>query len=158
MDAVKPDGARRLHLVPISQRAANELVTSWHRHNGPVRGDLFRVAAATQDGSIVAVGIAGRPVARHLQDGRTVEVTRVASSGAPNATSFLYRALARAALNLGYDRVITYTQADESGSSLRAAGFRVVASRPSRRGWSAPSRPREDARYQSVDRVLWEAS
>lgn len=93
-----------------------------------------------------------------MDDGQTLEVTRVASSGHDNATSFLYGALRRAAFALGYTRVITYTQADESGSSLRAAGYRVIAQRPPRKGWSTAARPRDDALYQSTARTLWEAS
>lgn len=146
-----------LELVPLSQRAAVEACASWHRHQPPPRGDLFRVGAAVA-GELVAVGIAGRPVARHLDDGYTVEVSRVASSGYPNATSFLYAALRRAAFALGYSRVITYTQAGEPGSSLRAAGYRVVAERTRvRHGWSRPSRARDDARFLPAQRTLWES-
>ncbi len=146
-----------LYLVPISQRTAKECVQKWHRHNAPPRGDIIRVGAAV-DGELVAVGMAGRPVARHLDDGQTLEVTRVASAGHDNATSFLYAALRRAAFALGYTRVITYTQAEESGASLRAAGYRVIAQRPPRKGWSTVSRPRDDALYQSTARTLWESS
>lgn len=147
-----------LHLVPVSQRVAHDCVTRWHRHNGAPRGDLFRVGAATEDGTLVAVGIAARPVARHFDDGRTVEVIRVSSDGTRNATSMLYAALTRAAWALGYTRVITYTQADESGASLRAVGWRVIAERPATRGWDTPSRPRDDARYLVSQRTLWEAT
>jgi len=145
-----------LHLVPISQRIAQECVTRWHRHNAAPRGDVIRVGLADDDGTLVAVGMAGRPVARSYDDGQTLEVTRVSSDGTPNSTSKLYGALARAAFALGYTRIITYTQMDESGSSLRAAGYKVVASRPARKGWSAPSRPRDDARYMTSERWLWE--
>lgn len=149
-----------LHLVPISRAIAHECVTRWHRHNGvpSIAGDIFRVGAATDDGTLVAVGMAGRPVARHYDDGQTVEVHRVSSDGTRNATSMLYAALTRAAFALGYTRVITYTQADESGASLRAAGWRVIANRPARSGWSTPSRPRDDARYLTSERTLWEAT
>lgn len=147
-----------LQLVPVSRRVADDCVTRWHRHNGSTAGALFRVGAATDDGTLVAVGIAGRPVARHYDDGRTVEVTRVSSDGTPNATSMLYAALTRASFALGYRRVITYTQAGESGASLRGAGWRVVASRPARAGWDTVSRPRDDARYESTERTLWEAA
>jgi hypothetical protein len=50
------------------------------------------------------------------------------------------------------------TQADESGASLRAAGYRVVASRPPRPGWSCPSRPREDRGVDGIARTLWEVA
>lgn len=146
-----------LRLVPISQRAAREACANWHRHNPPPRGDVFRVGICTDDGCLVCVGFGGRPVARHLDDGQTIEVTRVASDGTRNATSMAYGALTRAAFALGYRRVITYTQADESGASLRAAGWKVIASRPPRSGWNCASRPADDARYLPAERTLWEA-
>jgi hypothetical protein len=145
-----------LRLVPLSQRAARDACADWHRHNPPPRGDIFRVGVVDGD-TLVCVGFAGRPVARHLDDGQTIEVTRVASSGTPNATSMTYAALTRAAFALGYRRVITYTQADEPGTSLRAAGWHVVAQRPARPGWSSVARARDDARYLSTARTLWEA-
>jgi hypothetical protein len=147
-----------LHLVPISRALAYECVTRWHRHNGlpSIAGDVIRVGAANDQGLLVAVGLAGRPVARSFEDGQTLEVHRVASDGTKNATSMLYGALSRAAFALGYNRIITYTQADESGSSLRAAGWRVIAQRASRAGWSTPSRPRDDAKYETTQRTLWE--
>lgn len=148
--------SRGLYLVPVSQKIANDCVTRWHRHNGEPAGDLFRVGAAL-DGVLVAVGIAGRPSNRHYDNGQTVEVTRVSSDGSRNSTSLLYGALTRAAWALGYTRVVTYTQHDESGASLRGAGWRVVAERPARKGWDTSSRPRDDARYQSTTRLLWEA-
>ena len=78
---------------------------------------------------------------------------------APNANSMLYAAAWRAAKALGYQRLITYTLASESGSSLRAAGYRVVAERGPRRGWSVPSRPRLDlSTGHGVQRTLWEAT
>jgi hypothetical protein len=151
------DAGMSLYLVPLSQRQAAEACASWHRHNAPPRGDIFRVGAAVE-GQLVAVGIAGRPVARHLDDGQTIEVTRVASSGTRNATSFLYGALRRAAFALGYTRVITYTQANEGGASLRAAGYRVIGNRPARGGWSSVARVRDDAKYMPAQRTLWEAT
>ena len=102
--------------------------------------------------------MAGRPVARHYDDGSTVEITRVSTDGTRNATSMLYGALTRAGFALGYTRIITYTQANESGSSLRAAGWTVIATRKPRKGWNAPSRPRDDAKYETTQRTLWEAT
>lgn len=147
-----------LHLVPLSQRMARECVTRWHRHNAAPRGDVVRVGVANDQGELVGVGMAGRPVARHYDDGVTLEVHRVATDGHKNANSMIYGALTRAAFALGYTRVITYTQADESGASLRAAGWRVIAQRPARKGWNSVSRPRDDARYMTSERTLWEAT
>ena len=107
-------------------------------------------------GILRAVCIVGRPVARHFDDGQTLEVNRTATDGTRNANSMLYGAAARAAFALGYTRLITYTQASESGSSLKAAGWKVIAQREARLGWTTPSRPRSDIRSSGVARQLWE--
>lgn len=99
----------------------------------------------------------GRPVARHLNDGLTLEVNRTATDGTQNANSMLYGAAWRAARALGYRKLVTYTMADEPGSSLRAAGWRVVGERPARTGWATPSRPRIDKGVDRIPRTLWEA-
>lgn len=88
-------------------------------------------------------------------DGETLEVTRSCTNGTPNANSALYGAAWRAARSLGADRLITYTQSEESGASLRAAGYRVVALRPSQGGWNSPRRPRLDTHPIDVARTLW---
>ena len=147
-----------LRLVPLSLAQANEHVAAWHRHNRPVPGAKFCVGAADDDGVLHSVGIAGRPVARNFDDGDTLEVTRVCSDGTRNACSIVYAALQRAAFALGYRRIITYTQASEGGASLRASGWRVIAERPARVGWSVPSRPRDDGRYVPSARQLWEVN
>jgi phosphoribosyl 1,2-cyclic phosphodiesterase len=90
-------------------------------------------------------------------DGRTLEVNRTATDGTRNANSKLYGAAWQVAKNLGYRRLITYTQAGESGDSLRGAGWRLLAARPARLGWDAPSRPRDDNGVDGIARTLWEA-
>lgn len=99
----------------------------------------------------------GRPVARHYDDGTTLEVNRTCTDGTPNANSMLYGAAWRAAKALGYRRLITYTRADESGASLKAAGWKVVAQRSANKGWNCPSRPRVDTTQYGIQRTLWEA-
>lgn len=112
-----------------------------HRHlRRPVTGWLFGVQVLRGERRI-GVAMAARPSSRLLQDGLTVEISRVAVlEGERNACSFAYGALRRAARALGYQRVVTYTLEQESGASLRAAGFRCEglagggqADRPSRR-------------------------
>lgn len=147
----------RLHLVPVRSREAKEFVRTWHRHHRPPTGQIFAIGAADEEGTLRAVAIVGRPVARHLDDGTTLEVTRTASDGARNANSLLYGAAWRAAKALGYRRLVTYTQEAESGASLRGAGWHVIARRPSRAGWHAPSRPRTDRGNDLITRFLWEA-
>lgn len=147
-----------LHLVPVSFGQACEFVAQWHRHHAPPVGHKFSVGVADEQ-LLVGVAIVGRPVARHLDNGQTLEVTRVAvADGARHVCSMLYAACWRAAKALGFRRLVTYTQADESGASLRAAGWRVVAELPPRAGWTCPSRPREPRGTEGVQRYLWEAS
>lgn len=132
----------RLSIVPLSLEEANEFVRCHHRHHGEVVGHKFSLGAATGN-AICGIAIIGRPVARGRDDGLTLEVTRLATDGTRNACSFLYGAAARAAFALGYRRLGTYILADESGISLRAAGWRLIGEVRGR-SWSCPSRPRVD--------------
>jgi len=146
-----------LQLVNISQQVCRDCVGRWHRTHFPPPGDVIRVGVCDQDGVLVGAGCAGRPVARGLDDGRTLEITRVATDGTRNANSMIYAALARAAFALGWRRVVTYTQAGETGASLTAAGYKTIAERPPRAGWKCLARPHADARgYLGVARTLWE--
>lgn len=146
-----------LRIVPVTFKAASAYVAEYHRHNKPPVGMKFCIGAA-DDAELVGVAIIGRPVARHFDDGLTLEVTRTCTDGTPNVNSLLYGAAWRAAKALGYVRLVTYTQADESGASLRAAGWRVIAERTARSGWDMPARARDNRDYLSTDRTLWEAS
>lgn len=146
-----------LRVVPVRQRDAREFVAAHHRHHGAPPGAVFCVGVA--DGEVlVGVAMVGRPVARHYDDGLTLEVNRTATDGSRNANSMLYGAAWRAAKALGYRRLITYTQDGESGSSLRAAGWRVLGEREARGGWTCPSRPRTDRGTAGVARTLWETA
>ena len=129
-----------MNLQPISLREARQYIAENHRHSRAPQGWLFGVAAV-DGGRIAGVGVAGRPVARMLQDGFTVEITRVCTDGSRNVCSLLYGALCRAAKALGYRCVITYTLATEPGSSVLASGFTrsgMVAADV----WDRPARPR----------------
>ena len=103
-----------METLPLHLRQANEFVAKYHRHNLPVTGCKFSVGAAVE-GKLVGVAIAGRPVARRLDDGKTLEVLRVCTDGTRNANSFLYGRVKRTAQWMGYEKVITYTLEEESG-------------------------------------------
>lgn len=111
-----------LRVVPCTQRQAKGYVRDHHRHNAAPQGGLFALAAMDGD-RICGVVIVGRPVARSLDDGLTVEITRCCSDGTRNVCSLLYGRARRAAFALGYRRVVTYTLPEEGGASLRAAGM-----------------------------------
>jgi hypothetical protein len=145
----------RLTIMPCELADANAFVTLHHRHHAPVRGHKFSIACEL-GGSIVGVAIVGRPLSRMLDDGLTLEVTRVATNGTPNACSILYGACRRATFALGFKKLVTYTLASEGGSSLRAAGWKVVGEVRGQ-SWSRPSRPRVD-RTPNQNKLRWEAS
>lgn len=124
-----------LRIVPCNLATARDFVALHHRHHKPPVGHKYSIGIASGD-EMVGVIIVGRPIARLLDDGLTLEVLRsCVANGVPNGNSMLYGAAWRAAKALGYVRLITYTQDGESGASLRAAGWRVVAQRKPRPGW-----------------------
>ena len=145
----------RFVIVPLPLDEANAFVVQVHRHHPPVVGYKFALGAATRDGVVVGVAIVGRPVARHLDDGLTLEVTRVATTGEKDACSALYGACRRATFALGYTRLVTYTLASESGASLRAAGYRLLGEVRGR-SWSCASRPRVD-KHPLQGKLRWDA-
>jgi hypothetical protein len=121
---VKPRVQARVDIVPITLPKANAYIARVHRHHGVLPGGFaWWAVAAVASGQVVGVALAGRPTNRNNDDGQTVEVQRVASDGTPNVCSALYGACARAARALGAARILTYTLAEESGSSLRGAGW-----------------------------------
>ena len=147
-----------LRIVPCNLATARDFVALHHRHHKPPVGHKYSIGIASGD-EMVGVIIVGRHIARLLDDGLTLEVLRsCVANGVPNGNSMLYGAAWRAAKALGYVRLITYTQDGESGASLRAAGWRVVAQRKPRPGWDMPSRRRLGNGNDNVARTLWEAS
>lgn len=150
----------RLEIVPLRRVEAVSFIEQHHRHHPPPAGDVFRIGAADEEGKVRGVAMIGRPVARHYDDGWTLEVNRVATDGCENACSALYGAAWRAAKALGYRRLITYTLASESGSSLKGAGWECIAKRKGR-SWadSSQSRPRVDTYEQhGQEKLLWEVA
>jgi tRNA A37 N6-isopentenylltransferase MiaA len=143
-----------IEVVPVTLRAANAYVAEHHRHHRPTRGCLFCIGLETE-GHLVGVTIVGRPVARMLQDGRTAEVTRLCTDGTRNACSALYGAAWRAARAIGYRRLVTYTLPEEGGTSLRAAGWRLIGEAGGG-SWSRTERPRVDA-HPMQSKLRWEA-
>ena len=148
-----------MQVRPITFRQACEFVARLHRHNKPPRGHKFSIGLFDAD-KLVGVAMAGRPVARAFDDGLTIEVNRTCTDGTRNANSMLYGAVWRAAKSMGYRRCITYTQADEAGASLRAAGFAKVRELAARASWAESSvklkAKRDPVGNGGVPRVLWE--
>jgi len=144
-----------MKVIPLNLSAANDFVSRYHRHSAPVRGHRYSLGLSS-DGNLVAVVIVGRPVARHLDDGTTAEVTRLCTlPEAPrNACSKLYSAAQRVWFAMGGQRLVTYTLQSESGESLRGAGWRLDGEAGGR-FWSTPSRPRVKHPSQKSLKLRW---
>jgi len=132
-----------IELRPITQAAAFDFIRQHHRHHTVPVGALWWHGVHNEIGELCGVAIVGRPVARKLDDGLTIEVTRLCTDGTDNACSMLYGASRRVALDKGFRRGITYTLPEEGGASLRASGWLRLGTTPGK-SWSVPSRPRED--------------
>lgn len=147
-----------MNIVPITFRQACAFVAALHRHNRPPVGHKFSIGLVG-DAGLVGVAMVSRPVSRALDDGLTAEVSRTCTDGTRNANSMLYGAAARACAGMGYVLLITYTQADESGASLRAAGFVREAELPARESWAGASvklkAKRDPIGNGGVARVRW---
>ncbi len=152
-----------LTIRPITLRKANAYVTQYHRHNIATNGHKWSIACYDGD-RLCGVAIAGQPIARGLDDGRTIEIRRVCTDGTYNACSKLYGAAARIAKEFGYKRVVTYTLVSEPGTSLKASGW-TNAGEAGGRSWDTPSRPREAVqetlfgevrKYPEEKKIRWE--
>jgi len=145
-----------VRITPIDFAEANAFVETRHRHHKPVVGCKFCLAVSDGD-KVVGVAIVGRPVARHLDDGWTLEVNRCCTDGTKNACSMLYSHAWKAAKALGYTRLITYTLPEEGGASLKASNWRLVGLRGGG-NWNTKTRPRIDTAAElRGQKMLWEA-
>lgn len=147
------EGPYRVETIPFAR--ANAYVQQRHRHLNGVVGHLFSLGLV-DDVGIRGVCIVGRPVARHLDDGQTAEITRLATDGSRNACSALLGRARRKILEMGFRRIITYTLPNESGASLRGAGFRI--DKATKGGsWTRPTRERNDTHpLEGKTRWIWE--
>jgi hypothetical protein len=149
----------RLKIVPITLATAKEFIKSKHRHNKPPVGWKFGIGLRKGD-NMIGVATAGRPISRYLDDGLTLEINRTCTDGTKNANSMLYSAIWRVGKAMGYKRCITYTRQDESGISLRAAGWLKVKELPPHKNWNESSvklkHKRDPNEESGVRRIIWE--
>ena len=132
----------KLILSPIKQAEAQHYINTHHRHHKAPVGSIFQIACSVGD-KVVGVVMVGRPVARNLDDGWTLEVNRLCTDGTKNACSMLYAAAWRVTKNLGYKKLITYILTSEHGSSLKASGWKCLGETGGG-SWSRKDRPRVD--------------
>lgn len=141
-----------LELQPLNFDEACRFISEHHRHHLPPQGWKFGIAVNNGE-KVVGVITIGRPIARHQDDGWTLEVTRCCTDGTKNVCSMLYSAAARAMRALGYRRLITYTLIIEPGTSLKAAGWKEVW-KTTGGTWNRPGRPRVD-KHPTKQKILW---
>jgi len=152
---MKPEGATKLVLHPVLAKEAKAFVRKHHRTHKVPTGGVFAIGVAREGcNEPCGVAIVGRPLARLLDDGWTLEVTRCCTDGTKNACSMLYGAAWRAARALGYRKLVTYTLVEEGGASLRGAGWRTVGECGGGT-WNRKSRPRVDL-HPEQKKIRWE--
>lgn len=138
--------------TPISFRQACQFINQHHRHHKAPQGMKF--ALGMSNGlKLVGVLTAGRPVSRHKDDGLTLEVTRLCVNGAYiHLCSKLYAAARRIAREMGYHALITYTLDEETGASVRAAGFQLMG-KSAGGSWNSLSRNRVDKHPTGLKKI-----
>ncbi|HKM65014.1 MAG TPA: XF1762 family protein [Acidisphaera sp.] len=148
----------QLEFVHVSFHEARCVIAKYHAHcTAPVG---WRFGIGIRNGrTLIGVATVGNPVARALGGQGIVEVSRLCvrrdlpSALCWNAASMLYGWCAREAARCGWRKIVTYTRADELGTSLRAAGWTPEA-RVRGRGWHSTRRDRSNTNGW-IDKVRW---
>ena len=136
----------------VTFQQAKSFIQQHHHHcRAPV---TWRFRQGIFNGrTLIGVAVVGNPVAPGLNGRGVLEVNRLClRRDLPdalrwNAASMLYGWCAREAARQGWRKIITYTRADERGTSLCAAGWKMDG-RVRGRGWhSAVSLPVSAPRF-----------
>ena len=147
-----------LELIPVTLKEADDYVENFHRHCGRTGGAKFAIGV-TDGMGLVGVAIVGRPICRHHDNGTTAEVRRICTKddSPSNVCSMLYGAAWRAWRAMGGKKIITYTLQSESGTSVKAAGWKVVGeTRVNKNGWSNNVRKRNWQPVYGQTKFRWE--
>lgn len=113
-------------LQPITLKEAQTFVNEHHRHT--TAPQVHKISIGLNDGEkVIGVVIVGRTISRNNNNGLTLEVVRCCVlEGYKDACSKLYATAWRATRAMGFQRLITYTLITESGTSLKAAGYKII--------------------------------
>jgi len=142
---------------PIPFAQARKFVDKHHRHNSAPQSHKFSIGLLHY-GILVGVIIASTPKARALNNGFTLELNRCCVLPEQrNACSKLYAKAILAGRCMGYGKFVTYTLPSESGSSLKAVGFKLDGfTQPRPKGWDHPSRRRiMPEKYPTERKCRW---
>jgi len=147
-----------LEIGEIDRASAKRFIAQHHAHcRVPV---AWRFHTGIYNGrTLLGVAVVGNPVAPALNSRGILEVNRLcvrrdtAAALRWNAASMLYGWCAREAARQGWQKIITYTRADEPGTSLRASGWRKEC-RVKGRGWHSARRARSNTNSW-IDKIRW---
>lgn len=140
----------KLSVRPVSLKQANEFVENLHRHHRKTQGHKFSEGCFDENDVLHGVAIVGRPVSRFLDDGCTLEVTRLCTDGTFNACSILYSRCAKIAKEMGYTKIITYILEEEQGTSLKASGWTLEENNVGGGSWDDCSRREDKRNFQQI--------
>lgn len=153
-------------IAPIPVRHAERFVAAVHRRLPHAAHRMWAIGLWRDD--LVGVIIVGPPAARLFANTRDrtreewpaphmrLEVRRCAvREGVPNGCSMLYGAAARGARAMGAQDLLTYTDEDEPGTSLRAAGWLQAPGLYGGGQADRPGRPRKHRENDQRRRRWW---
>ena len=148
----------QLRIAPVTHSQARDFIARHHGHCKPPVAWRFHTGIYNGR-TLLGVVMVGNPVARLFNGRGIVEVNRLCirrDTARPlrwNAASMLYGWFAREAARQGWTKIITYTRADEPGTSLRAAGWHQECQIRGR-GWHSLRRSRSNTNSW-VDKIRW---
>jgi len=146
---------RRFQTRWLPLREADRFIALHHRHHVPAQGGI--VALGLWEGEeLVGVSVLGRPLSRELQRQGVVEITRLCvRPEVKHAGSALLGRARRVAQSLGFSRIVTYTQPEEGGASLRAAAMQVDLELTNGRDWDTPTLRRNPPLHPVARKARW---
>ena len=117
----------KLQHVRIKLQEAAEFTLLHHRHSKPLKRHKFSIGAKDKYGILLGVVTVDTCCSHEWSKRRdTVEIRRlVVKNQCKNVASFLLGKAVTACFALGFHYIVTYTQPGETGSSLKALGFRI---------------------------------
>ena len=142
-----------LKIIPLDLKEANGIVAKFHRHHKPAIGHRFSLGVIDDSGETVGAAIASRPIARLSDQKFVLEITRLATNGTKNSCSILLGAVAKSAKVMGYGIVQTTTLDKESGSSLKAVGWKSKKINVDGKGWDSRANRNVDCKHDL--KVKW---
>lgn len=158
--------SKKIYSRPITIKDANEFVKQHHRHHRPTsrNSGKWAISAVNVLGETIGVLIAGNPVSATYMDGVTLEITRLCViPGSPKGTcSFLLGKCRKIWHTMGGERILTYTLDEESGASLRGAGWEKTATVHPHKRWTNKNKfdglLRDDLEIYSKKKLRWECN